>query len=106
MYPLSNLLILMDISKKTILGKMEVLDLVDIWREQHPDTKRYTWRKTGHAQRARLDFFLTSLSLIPFVDKSDIIPGIDSDHSIIALDIDFSRFQRGAGFFKFNNSLL
>ena len=29
-----------------------------------------------------------------------------SDHSIISIDIDFSRFRKGKGFFKFNNSLV
>ena len=29
-----------------------------------------------------------------------------SDHSPIVLEIDFSRFTRGKGFWKFNNSLL
>ena len=44
--------------------------------------------------------------MLPFVANVDILPGINSDHSIPLLDIDFARFQRGRGFFKFNNSLL
>ena len=56
-------------------------------------------------KRARLDYFLISATLLPFVEKTDILPGIASDHSMPTLDIDFSKFQRGKGFFKYNNSL-
>ena len=76
-------------SRNFVINKMEENEYVDIWREQHPKIKRYSWRKTGHAQRARLDFFLISRSLFPFITKTDILPGIDSDHSIILMDIDF-----------------
>ena len=76
------------------------------WQYTFPNEKRYSWRQFGGIKRARLDFFLVSSTLIPFVGKCDIIPGIHSDHSMPTLDIDFSRFVRGRGFFKFNNSLL
>ena len=42
---------------------------------------------------------------MPFIQKSDILPGINSDHSITELVIDFSKFIRGKGFYKYNNSL-
>ena len=40
------------------------------------------------------------------MSKVDILPAIDPDHSMPILDIDFAKFQRGKGFFKFNNSLI
>ena len=84
---------------------MNDLGLVDIFRERNPEAARFSWRKFGDTKRARLDFHLVSTELIPFVQKSDILPGICSDHSIAELEIDFSKFSRGKGFFKFNNSL-
>ena len=84
---------------------MENLGLIDVFREFNQNKKRFSWRQFGGIKRARLDFFLVSATLLPFVENTDIIPGISSDHSIISLDIDFSKFQRGRGFFKFNNSL-
>ena len=93
-------------AKKCILATMENLGLVDIFRYLYPNKKRYSWRQFGGIKRARLDFFLISSTLIPFVSNVDILPGINSDHSMPILDIDFSRFQRGKGFFKFNNSLI
>ena len=55
---------------------------------------------------ARLDYFLISFSLLPYVQNAAIFSGAFSDHSGISLDIDFSRFQQGRGFWKFNASLL
>ena len=93
-------------AKNSIKTCMENLGLIDIFRETYPNKKRYSWRQFGGNKRARLDFFLISATLLPFVEKTDILPGISSDHSMPVLDIDFSKFQRGRGFFKFNNSLL
>ena len=93
-------------SRDTLKDSMENLGLIDVYRENHPNEKRYSWRQFGGTKRARLDYFLISNTLLPFVDNSDILPGIASDHSIPSLDIDFSKFKRGKGFFKFNNSLI
>jgi hypothetical protein len=38
---------------------MEVLDLVNTYRELHPESKRYSWRGP-HKKQARLYYFLTS----------------------------------------------
>ena len=93
-------------AKKSLLLLIENLGLMDIFRELYPTKKRFSWRQFGGIKRARLDFFLISATLLPFVVTTDILPGIASDHSMPVLDIDFSKFQRGRGFFKFNNSLL
>ena len=93
-------------AKKCLLSCMENLGLVDIYRFLNPNIKRYSWRQFGGIKRARLDFFLISATLLPFIENADILPGINSDHSMPILDIDFARFQRGRGFFKFNNSLV
>ena len=93
-------------AKNYLLSCMENLGLVDIFRYLHPNVKRYSWRQFGGNKRARLDFFLISATLLPFVEKADILAGVNSDHSMPVLDIDFARFQRGRGFFKFNNSLI
>ena len=85
---------------------MENNGLLDIFRELYPNKKRFSWRQFGGIKCARLDFFLISSTLLPFIENTDILPGIASDHSIASLDIDFSKFKRGKGFFKFNNSLL
>ena len=94
------------LAKNSILTSMDSLGLIDVFRELNPGVKRYSWRQFGGVKRARLDFFLISAALLPFIEKADILSGINSDHSMPVLDIDFTRFQRGKGFFKFNNSLI
>ena len=89
----------------SVLEHMERSAYLDIFREIYPSKKRFTWRQFGGKKRSRLDFFLISSTLLPFIERTDISPGILSDHSIINIDIDFSKFKRGKGFFKFNNSL-
>ena len=92
-------------AKDCVIQAMESLGLMDIFREFYPEKKRYSWRQFGGNRKARLNYFLTSAALLPYTETTDIIPGIASDHSIPLLEVDFSRFQRGRGFFKFNNSL-
>ena len=88
---------------------MEQIDennLIDIWRYLHPNDTQFTWQKFNHNQQGRLDYFLISSSLLPFVVSSGILPSFRTDHSGIELVIDFSKFTRGRGFWKFNCSLL
>ena len=96
-------------ARKSLLTSMESLGLVDIWRQHNPYDKKFTWfKKVNHTpvKCARLDFFLISESLEPFVNSCKVEPAILTDHSIVSLSIDFSKIIREKGFWKFNNSLL
>ena len=93
-------------SVQALKNQIQNYNLVDIWRELHPDEKKYTWQKYNENKQSRLDFFLISSSLLPFVQKAEIVSGFCSDHSGITLELDFSKFKRGRGFWKFNSSLL
>ena len=94
------------LARGEIIRKMAENNLIDIFRELHPTAKTFSWKQWGTNKFARLDFFLVSDSLLPFVEKTAILPACFSDHSPILLEIDFSKFKRGLGFWKFNNSLL
>ena len=72
----------------------------------NPSAKQFTWKQWGNSKFARLDYFLVSNSLLPFVKNVKILSKCYSDHNPILLEIDFSKFQRGRGFWKLNNSLL
>ena len=95
-------------AKTELKNKMEYFSLIDVWRELNPTSKKFTW--TGKTSRpyklSRLDFFLISNSLFPFIKNASIEPGVFSDHSITSIEIDFRNFTRGRGYWKFNNSLL
>ncbi|MEA2753124.1 MAG: hypothetical protein QOI41_7267 [Myxococcales bacterium] len=63
------------------------LDLVDVFRELHPDAKKYTWHRRGarRPDAARVDFALLSRSLLPRVVDADIDERMEarlaSDHA-------------------------
>ena len=84
---------------------MQELDLLDTFRELHPDIKRYSWRGPGKKQ-ARLDYFLVSSDLQHFITESDIGVAYRSDHSPVFITLDFNDQIRGKGTWKFNNCLL
>ena len=63
------------------------LDLTDIWRENNPDCKRYTWRKANPLKHSRLDYLLLSDYLIWNFEEADILPGYRSDHSSVDLKL-------------------
>jgi len=93
-------------AQKTILEICDNLDLVDAWRILNPEERRYTWRQTQPTVHCRLDFFLTSQSLLGSITSANILPGFKTDHSMITLNISLHSNPRGPGFWKLNTSLL
>ena len=93
-------------AKEYILTIKEDFSFVDPFRELHEQTRRYTWRKPTPLKQARLDFFLITENLMPSVQNVDILPSYRSDHSTVVLSIKINEFKKGAGLWKFNNSLL
>ena len=84
-------------------------NLTDIWRELHPNTSQFTWRRKNDTKIAsRIDFFLISPDIRPHVMKADIRPAMISytDHQAISLQVRQNSEERGRGFFKINNSIL
>ena len=93
-------------AREKVIDVATNLDLIDIWRENNPDSKRFTWRRSTPFQQSRLDFFLISSLLSPFVKKTDILPGYKTDHSLITLTFQFGQETKRNTFWKFNTSLL
>jgi len=94
-------------SKNLINIWKEEHEVDDVWRVQHPDTLRYTWRSTRKPiVQTRLDFFLTSRNITSRVKNSDILPGFSSDHSAPVVTIDIKKTDSGKGFWKLNAELL
>ena len=82
------------------------LNLTDIWRQQNPLTKRYTWSQPNPLVRCRLDYFLISSSLAKSQVCAKILPSIKSDHSLIEITLKLRGPPRGPGMWKLNTSLL
>lgn len=94
-------------SRQELCNLMERHDLIDVYRQLNPCTKRFTWRRHGPViKQARLDFFLLSRNSSSNVTYVDIKPGYRTDHSLITLDLTISNQTRGNGWYKFNVSLL
>ena len=88
---------------------MEEFDLCDIFRLQHPNTHRYTWRNMvkGGLVQSRLDMFFVSKNMQFQQIKSYIRTSTLSDHSLIQISFFLdNEWIRGRGFYKFNIKLL
>lgn len=74
---------------------VEGLDVVDVFRELHPDARAYTWfnrRARGRLDAARVDFALASRSLAPRVTRvsiaEDLLEDLGGDHVPLQLELD------------------
>ena len=99
-----------DKALEIVKAYMQEAQMVDIWRQQHQDVKRFTHfqRKVASTEQvfARLDHMLINYSLVANVVKTDILPAYKSDHSIVVLDmITDHRSKKGKGFWKINMSI-
>ena len=81
-------------------------DLSDIYRDLHPNTQRFTWRRRNPVKQARLDLFLASSNILDIINTCEIRASYRSDHSMIELDLTINKFKQCKGLWKFNNSLL
>ena len=94
-------------SREKLLEFIESNNIIDPLRENHPELKRYSWRRRNPFKQARLDFFLTSeTNLTQFVQKSKIESSYRSDHSLVTLFLNFTGIDHGKSYWKHNNSLL
>jgi exodeoxyribonuclease-3 len=72
---------------------MPALDVVDVFRELHPEQRAYTWfnrlAKPGRLDAARVDFALLSRTLLPAVSKATVfdepLQRFHSDHAPLQL---------------------
>ena len=95
----------------TILNTITLQNnLVDIWRDQHRDVRKFTWTgKNPHDNsyiHTRIDKFYVTTTLANVITTTDIIPFPFSDHDAILLTINLQQHQRRNGYWHFNNSLL
>ena len=100
-------------SRKELHSQVNKFDLLDIYRELHPNGHEKTWRKWNKAKRvadkeARLDYFLVDTSLATYIQQVGATTPFNNsfDHRPVILTLDFSNVVRGPGYWKFNNSML
>ena len=94
------------LARQKLIESIQQNQLTDTYRELHPESKRYTWRRRNPLQQARLDYFLTTPDFTSNTEKCDIEPSINSDHSVVILHLKWNDFVHGKGLWKHNNMLL
>ena len=87
---------------------MEQYCLEDVWRLQNEDKREFSWIKSGSypIKASRLDFALVSKGLDQKVQMSQYTSSIKTDHRAFYMVVDTDPFERGTGYWKFNNTLL
>ena len=88
-------------ARDELASLMEDNGWVDIFRERNGNIRKYTWRNNGSViKQARLDYFIVSRSMIPYVSDVNIIPGYRTDHSMVTLKLCIQGHTRGKVFFQ------
>ena len=93
-------------AQKSVLDLIDTFELGDVYRDQEPTGRSYTWSAYSNLKQARLDYFLLSTDLTGLVESIQTNAGYRTDHSLVVMNMIFTHQERGRGFWKFNNSLL
>lgn len=93
---------------KLVNQYLETQNMIDIWRVQHQEEFRFTYRarNVNYSLMERLDYILISDTLRQYVVKTDIHAAVVSDHSIPIIQLSPMTTQRGRGYWKHNVSLM
>ena len=85
---------------------MQINNLIDIWRVNNPQKRRYSYHRTRPFCNSRIDFVLISAAMSTNVIMSDIRDGYLSDHKMCTLQVRLSKTSIGKSYWKFQDSLL
>lgn len=66
-----------------------------VYREFHPNDKRYTWENTNTSETSTSRLFSCFSLLVEQVKNSDIMTS--SDHSPVPISLKFNDFKHGSG---------
>ena len=108
-------LTLMDRSSKQQINKetqvlnetLDKMDLIDIFRTFHPNTKEYTF-SSAHGTFSRIDHILAHKSNLSKFKNIEIILVIFCDHNTMRLDVNYKKKKtvRNANTWRLNNTFL
>lgn len=90
----------------TIKQFMNDIGLGDSWRVQHPSSRQYSFFSLVHQSFSRINYFLTSNSIIPNILDSQIHPITISDHAPVTLTWKQFSLPKSSSRWCFNTSLL
>ena len=86
---------------------LDKIDLIDIFRTFHPNTKEYTF-SSAHGTFSRIDHILGQKSNLSKFKKIEIISVIFSNHNTMRLDVNYKKKKtvRNANTWRLNNTFL
>ena len=94
------------ISSKILKDFMERHNLIDIWRKNNPDKKKFTWFRPSPQKAGRLDYFIISPSILDIYADAYISYKYRSDHCKIGIKLHLDKSVKGKGTWKLNSDLL
>lgn len=93
--------------RNALLNLMKELNLIDIYRAIHPNTRTYTYESKSLRLKSRIDFFLVAKHFSSYVIKAETHMSTAPDHKAIFLNLKVDNSCKcGPRTWKFNNSLL
>ena len=94
------------LARQEILNNLKILNLIDVYRELHPNVQKFTWFQINPLIACRLDYFLVSKNFYFQVKKCCIVSSLKSNHKIVTLLVYHNSASQGRGYWKFNDNLL
>ena len=81
------------VSKKTqtLNGRMDQLELIDVYRTFHPKTMNFTFFSSAHGTFSRIYHILGHKSSLGKLKIIEIISSIFSDHNAVRLDVNYRK---------------
>ena len=97
-------------ARQTLQKLLDELEVIDYWRVLNPDKRIYSWTCKKALRNeilgSRIDYILTSHSLVNKIQSISYGYGYKTDHSIVQLQVCYTNNPRGPGYWKFNKLLL
>ena len=89
-------------SRNALNSLIDEFNLMDVWRNEHPNLRVYTRHQKNPPVLSRLDYILASNDLADNISNTNIISGVKSDHSIVKCKLSTNEPPKGKGYWKLN----
>ena len=87
-------------SRNGLNSLIDESNLMDVWRNEHPNLRVYTRHQKNPPVLSRLDYILASSDLADKISNTNIISGVKSDHSIVKCKLSNNEPPKGKGYWK------
>lgn len=84
---------------------MKDLNLVDVWRKEHPQERDYSFYSHPHNTHTRIDYFLLPSQLLYRVLDVEYLPRLLSDHSPLVMSLSIPEKTKGTYRWRLNPTL-